>query len=165
MAITIKQLNSKINALGKRTAKWRDDVQIVLTQCAQLAFDFNNVDPCTRLVGVLKGADSKAIIHWIEAHMPAVWMKSEEKFRFNKSFEGQYDALALMADPWWELATKPKNISSSIDVLDSVRDLIKRMEREITAGKKAVEHKELVGDLKALAGRYAQAEVEAPATA
>lgn len=153
---TVRELNKKIDALGKRTAKWRDDVQLVLCQVAQQAFDGSNVDPATRLVKVLTGADAKAIIHWIEAHMPAVWVKAEEKFRFNKSFVGEYDAITLMSEAWWELATKPKNVSSSLDCLDAVRDLIKRLEREIAAGKKQVTHTEAIEGLKALCGSLAR---------
>lgn len=155
---TVRELNKKIDNLGKRTAKWRDDVQLVLCQVAQQAFDGSNVDPATRLVKVLTGADAKAIIHWIEAHMPAVWVKAEEKFRFNKSFVGEYDAITLMAEPWWELATKPKNVSSSLDCIDAVRDLIKRLEREVAAGKKEVTHQEAIVDLKAICGKLDRTE-------
>lgn len=159
MTLTVKQLNAKINALGKRTEKWRNDVQEVLTNCAAFAFEDSNVDPCTRLVDVLQGADAKAVIHWVEAHMPAVWVKAEGKFRFNKSFIGEYDPLVLLAEPWWELATKPKNVSSSFDVLDSVRNLITRIEREIASGKKTVTHGDMLASLKQLAGDAAQKEI------
>ena len=155
MSMTIKQLNAKINGIAKRTAKWRDDVQLILVGCAQHAFDNGNVDPCTRLVHAIKGADARAVIHWIEAHMPCVWVKAEDKFRLNKSFKGDYDALTLMAEPWWELATKPKEVSSSLDLLDSLRHFIKRMEKEaakeIDGQKITVEHAELLDTLKAIA--------------
>lgn len=151
----VKTLNRKIDGLGKRTAKWRDDVQLILVQCAQHAFDGNNVDPCTRLVKVLHGSDMTALIRWIEAHMPAVWMKAENKFRFNKSFNGEYDAITLMASPWWELAKKPKDVTSSLDMLESLRHFIKRMEkeaaREIDGKKITVEHADLLTKLAAIA--------------
>lgn len=159
MANDVKSLNKKIDALGKRTAKWRDDVQLVLCQVAQQAFDGSNVDPATRLVNVLTGADAKAIIHWIEAHMPAVWVKAEDKFRLNKSFVGEYDAILLMSEPWWELATKPKNVSSSLDCLDAVRDLIKRLEKEVAAGKKEIQHKEAITALKQVCGEIERSKV------
>lgn len=150
MSITLKQLNAQITSIGKKTAKWRDEVQLVLVGCAQHAFDGNNVDPCTRLVHALTGADSRAVIHWIEAHMPAVWVKAEEKFRLNKSFKGEYDAITLLAEPWWELATKPKNVSSSLDMLDALRSFIKRMEKEAES-KTEVAHVEILANLKTLA--------------
>lgn len=159
--ITLKQLNQKINGITKRTSKWRDDIQFILVGCAQHAFneEGQNVDPCTRLVKAVGGADVRALIHWIEAHLPAIWIKAEEKFRVNKSFKGAYDPVTLMAEPWWELAVKPKNVSSSIDVLDAVRDLVKRMQREVAAGKKTVAHKELIGELRALVGKVEMAEL------
>lgn len=160
MSMTLKQLNSRIAGLAKRNAKFNDDVQLVLVGCAQQAFDGSNVDPCTKLVNVLKGTDAKAIIHWIEAHMPAIWVKAEGKFRFNKSFVGEYDAITLMAEPWWELATKPAQVSSSFDVLESVRALIKKAKKEIESGKRTVEHASMIAQLEALAannGEFAKA--------
>lgn len=158
MAITIKQLNAKINAIAKTTAKWRDEVQLILVGCAQHAYDDGNVDPCTKLVHALTGADARAIIHWIEEHMPAVWVKAEDKFRFNKSHKGEYDAVVLMAEAWWELATMPKNVSSSLDCLDAVRQLVKRLEKEIASGTKTVAHAEIVAKLSALTNEVEFAE-------
>jgi hypothetical protein len=153
----LKKLNAKIVALGKKTSKWRDEVQETLVGCAWQAFNGDNVDPCTKLVKVLGGADARAIIKWIESHMPARWVKSENQFRVNKSFKGEYDALVLLAAPWWELATKTHNIDSSLDCLDAVRNLIKRIESEIKSGKKTVEHVEVLAELKAVAGKVEQA--------
>lgn len=149
--LTIKKLNAQIALVGKKTAKWRDDVQLCLVGCAQFAFDSNNVDPCTKLVKATAGADAKAIIHWMEQHMPCVWVKAENQFRFDKSFQGEYDAVVLMAEPWWVLATKPSEVSSSLDCLDAVRALVKRLTREVEAGKKTVGHTELIAKLAALA--------------
>lgn len=154
----ISKLNRKIDALGRKNAKFNDDVQLILVQCAYQAFEHSNVDPVTRLAKVLKGTDARAIIRWVEGHMPAIWIKAEVKFRFNKSFVGEYDALTLMAEPWWELATKVKNVSSSLDCLDAVRDLIKRLEREVAAGKKEVTHTEAIVALKAVCGGIERAE-------
>jgi hypothetical protein len=153
-----KELNRKIDSLGKKTAKWRDDVQIVLVQCVYHAITYKNVDPCTRLVGVMTGADMKAIIHWLENHAPVVWIKSEEKFRFNKSFVGEYDATSLLGDAWWIRAIKPRDVSSTLDCLDAIRSLIKRLEKEIEAGKREVVHPEAIEELKAVCGRIERAE-------
>ncbi len=167
MTMTVKQLNKKIDDLGKRTAKWRDDVQLILVGCAQHAFDDGNVDPATRLVKALTGADARALIHWIEAHMPAVWMKQENQFRFNKSFKGEYDAIALLGDAWWNLATKTKEVSSSLDMLDSLRAFIKRMEREaskeIDGVKISVEHAAVLDGLKKVANDIEYADKQARA--
>ena len=153
--ISIKALNAKISALAKRTAAWRNEVQLCLVGCAQHAFDHSNVDPCTKIVHALTGADAKALIFWIEEHMPAVWVKADNAFRFNKSFKGEYDAITLMAEAWWERATQPKDISSSLDVLEALRTFIKRMEKEaakeIDGKKMNVDHAELLDAVKALA--------------
>ena len=153
----LKELNKRIKAIASKTSKWRDDVQLALVGCAFHAFEHNNTDPATRLVKVLHGADATALIRWIEGHMPCIWVKSEEQFRFNKSFKGEYDAITLMAEPWWDLAKKAKDVSSTFDALEAVRNLIDRIEREIKAGKKTVEHADVLESLKAVAGKSAQA--------
>lgn len=152
----LKELNKRISSIGKKTAKWRDDVQLALVGCAYHAFEHGNLDPATRLVKVLHGADATALIRWIESHMPAVWVRSEEQFRLNKSFKGEYDAIVLMAEPWWELAKKAKSVSSVFDALEAVRHLIDRIEREIESGKKTVEHADVLKELKAVAGKAAK---------
>lgn len=154
MERNVKTLNKKIDALGKRTAKWRDEVQLVLVECAIFAFDDKNVDPCTRLVKALTGAESKALVRWIEGHMPAVWMSKEEKFRFNKSFNGVYDAITLMAEPWWHLVTKLKNVPSSIDALESFRQLIARLNKEVEKGEKTVENADFLAAMVAAANDW-----------
>jgi hypothetical protein len=156
----LRTLNAKIKSIAKKTASWRDDIQIALTGCAWHAIEHGNVEPCTRLVKAVEGADARAVIHWVEGHMPAVWDKKANAFRQNKTAikEGKftYDALTLMSEPWWELATKTKNISSSIDCLEAVRDLIKRLEREATKGEKTIEHIEVIDALKITAAKFGE---------
>jgi hypothetical protein len=161
--INAKTLNQRIAALGKRTTKWRNDVQSLLVSCAFHAFEHNNTDPLTNLVKVLHGADLVAVIHWAEKHCPAVWQKAETKFRFNKSFQGEFSEATLMEDPWYIRAVKAKEVASSLDMLESLRGFIKRMEKEVelevevevdgvkTKQKRTLEHAELLAKVKALA--------------
>lgn len=151
MSIELKKLNAQIKSIATKTAKWRDDVQLCLVGCAQHAFDNKNVDPAARLVHAVKGADATAVIRWIEAHMPAIWVQKEAKFRFNKSFNGEYDAIVLMSEAWWELAKKPHQVASTLDCLEVVRALVKRLEKEVKEGTKTVKHAELVAGLSKLA--------------
>lgn len=153
----LKQLNAKIKSLASRTKNWRNDVQLCLVGCAWQSFEEHNHDPATRLIAVLEGADLTAVIRWIEEHMPARWVKAENKFIGNKSFIGEYDALVLMSEPWWKLAKKAHDVSSTLDCLDQVRLLIARLEREIASGKRPVAHTSVIDDLKALAGHTERA--------
>lgn len=174
MALTIKQINGKIAHLTKSHAKFNDEVQVLLCSIAQYAYD-KNVDPATRLLIInpdekdvkkrqfrFDSVDNTVLIHWIEKHMPARWVASSASFAFNKSFEGEYDAVALMASPWWKKAVKPTNVSSSLDMLESLRSFIKRMEkeasREINGEKITVEHAEILTKLAVLANDAEYAE-------
>lgn len=147
-------LNKEIDALGKKTAKWRDDVQVVLVKCAAQAFVHNNADPFTRLIGVMAGADMKALIRWAEEYTPVIWMKTEGKFRINKSFNADHDPVVLLGKAWWDLATKAKNVSSTYDVLEVVQDLIKRAEKEVKGMKKTVQHADMIMELRKTVTAY-----------
>lgn len=160
MSIELRKLNAKITSLGKKTAKWRDDVQFCLIGCAQHAYDNSNVDPATRLVAAVTGADKTAIVKWVELHMPARWVQRDAAFKFNKSFAGEYDAVSLMSEPWWELATKEKNIRSTFDALVEVRALVKRLTNEL-AKTHTVKHSEILADLTNLANKVEYADKEA----
>lgn len=161
MSIELRKLNAKITSLGKKTAKWRDDVQFCLIGCAQHAYDNSNVDPATRLVAAVTGADKTAIVKWIELHMPARWVQRDAAFKFNKSFAGGYDAVSLMSEPWWELAIKEKNICSTFDALDAVRAMIKRLTNEMNVKGHTVKHAELLDALAATANKFEYTNKEA----
>lgn len=160
----VKTLMRRITALGSKTAKWREEVQTCLVGCIHTAIVLDsNIDPCIKIVSVLKGADVRAIIHYLEQYAPVIWSKSEETFKFNKSFKGEFDALFLAGHPWFDQAVTPKQVSSSIDCLEAVRDLVKRLEREVKSGKKIVTHVDAIDELKAVAGRMAMRDMKAKA--
>ena len=174
MSLTIKQINGKIASLTKSHAKFNDEVQVLLCSIAQYA-DEKNVDPATRLlipnpdekdankrVFRFDSVDNKILIHWIEKHMPARWVASSASFAFNKSFDGEYDAAALMSEPWYQKAVKPRQVSSSLDMLESLRSFIKRQEKEaarvIDGNPLSGEHAEIMDMLKAIANKVEYAE-------
>jgi len=152
MSVTIKQFNTRVGALTKNNTKFKNEVQELLCIAAQYAFDDKNVTPLTNLVmrdGDFRfdGIDNKTLIYWIESHMPARWDNKECKFRFNKSFQGVYDAIVLLAEPWWQKQVKPKEVVSSIDALTELRAFIRRMEKHAEKGV-SIEHVELLTTLK-----------------
>lgn len=157
--MNVAELNKKISRLEKHTAKWRDMVQEVAVGCAFQAFTHKNVDSATKLIHSLKGADINAVKTWLERYSPCRWNKELSGFKFNKSFSGEFDHAFLSANLWYELAKKPAQLSSVYDVLEVVRDLVKRAEKEIQLGKKTVQHADMIEDLKALAGKVAQRDI------
>ena len=176
MSLTIKQINGKIASLTKSHVKFNDEVQIILCSVAQFA-DEKNVDPATRLLISnpdekdakkrkfrFDSVDNAVLIHWIEKHMPARWVAASASSGFNKSFVGEYDAVTLMSSPWWKKAVKPTSVSSSLDMLDSLRSFIKRQEKEaarfIDGAPITVEHAEIMDMLKAIANKVEYAQVK-----
>lgn len=163
----LKTLNTRIQQLGKKTAKWRDDVQLVLVACAYHAIEGNNgagnADPFTQVIKVLEGADMRAVIKWAEMNAGVVWQRSEETFRINKAKRGsiEYDAITLMATPWWQLARKAREIESTLDCLEAVRHLVARLEKEAASGRKELIHAEAIVKLKEVCGSLERADVGA----
>lgn len=147
---TAKTLTRRINQLGKKTEAWRNEVQECLIGCCFQALEKdNNIDPCIQIVKQLRGSDLKAIMHWLERNAP-VRIKGGS-FVFNKSFEGYFDEEKLRADKWYESAIKPEQVPTSLDCMDAVRSLIKRLEREITKAERPIENAEIVAKLRLFA--------------
>lgn len=161
--IELKKLNSQIKAIATNKVKARDQIQIALVGVAQYAFDDKqpNLDPARNLVLACEGAyDIQALVAYIESHMPARWVKETQSFRLNKSFKGEYDAVALMADPWWVKAKKADSVESTFDMLEKVRALLKKAEREVKACKE-VKHADMIRELNAICGKFDRADTEA----
>lgn len=162
MAITIKQFNARVGSLTKSNTKFKNEVQELLCVAAQYAFDDKNVEPLTNLVmrdGAFRfdGIDNKTLIYWIEEHMPARWDNKELKFRYNKGFKGDYDAVTLSAEPWWKKQSKPAEVVSSIDALAEVRALIRKLEKQAEKGV-VLEHADVLTNLKTMANAIEYAE-------
>lgn len=161
IAVDLKSFNRRVGNLTKNNTVFKNEVQQLLCIAAQYAFsDDHNVAPFTNLLMSGKGfrfdgVDNKTLIHWIEAHAPARWDNKELRFRFNKSFKGEYDAVVLLSEPWWKKAAQPKDISSSLDMLEALRGFLKRMEKEaaveVDGKKRTIEHAEILRKLTVIA--------------
>lgn len=173
--MSVKQLNSAIASWGKRSAKVvKADAQTLLVECARHAFADKNVDPFTRMVNAAEGLDRKTLVGWIVKHAPATWVQETGAFKYNKAFEGDFDADVLAKASWWEKTAKVTEIAVEIDMLKMVRDFIKRAEKEAavevaqqvdgvtTTVKRKVQHAEILESLKALANsaEFAKGEAE-----
>lgn len=158
---TIATLNKRIDAIGKKTAAWREEIQSILVDASEHAFLHGNVDPFTRLIQVIKGADLKAVSKWIETHAPARWDGKENKYKTRK-IEAEYDREFLMGEKWYDRAQTPREIVSEFDVLKLVQDMLKKAEREVNATKniKTIHHKDLITEVQAAVGKYVKAQEE-----
>jgi len=170
MAMSIKQLNSAIASWGKRSAKViKTEAQSLLVECACHAFNDKNVDPFTRMVTAAEGLDRKTIVAWITKHAPATWVQETGSFKWNKSFKGEFDREFLTKQVWWEKTAKVTEIATEIDLLEMVRQFIKRAEKEAgveVAGKKReVKHAALLDAVKKIANDTEYADKATPATA
>lgn len=172
MTIDTKTLNKRIDALGTKTAKWRDDVQVVLCACASRAYDdaHRDVDGFTRLIHKLVGADMKAVVRWIVKNTPSNWEAKKDTpygvggFTFNKSFKDAQDPLELLGNPWWTHAQQPKDVPELFDLDAAILHLVKRMDQANTKGLPVYGHGPIAETLAKLA-KVHLAEVEMKAAA
>lgn len=139
-----KTLNKRIDALGKKTEHWRDEVQLVLVDCAARAFDdaHNDVDGFSRLVRKVVGSDMTTLIKWIETFTPAKWNPKKESpygegaFTLNKKFVGEFNGLKLAGEAWWAKAKRPEQVRSTVfNVDEAVAEFIKKMTYAAEHGK------------------------------
>ena len=156
----LAQLNRDIKSLAKRTARWRDAVQMCLVGASCCAFEDHNVTPATAIVAAVEGADRTTLIHWVEAHMPARWNAAEARFKGNKSFVGEYDAMTLMAEPWWAKTPKPEQIASSFDVAARLRAVLAGAEKAAAKDREVV-GAEALDAIRAIVARLSVTEAEA----
>ena len=142
MTIDAKTLNKRIDKLGEKTAKWRDDVQVVLTECATRAYDeaHKDVDGFTRLIHKLVGADMKAVVRWIVKNTPSNWEAKKDTpygvggFTYNKSFKDAQDPLELLGNAWWTNAQQPKDVPELFDLDAAILSIVKRIDQANTKG-------------------------------
>ena len=156
----LAKLNRDIKSLATRTAKWRDAVQLCLVGAACCAFEDHNTTPATAIVEAVEGADRATLIRWIEAHMPARWHAAEARFKGNKSFVGEYDAITLMSEPWWAKVPKLEQIASSFDVAARLRAVIAGAEKAAAKDREVI-GAEALDAVRALVARLSVAEAEA----
>jgi hypothetical protein len=172
MALSVKQLNTSINTWGASVKRVKVKGQELLVECACHAFADKNVDPFTNMVNAAESLDRKTMIAWIVKHAPATWVQEKGAFKWNKSFEGDFDRAALMAASWWAATPKTTEIKLEIDILEAVRSLVKRMEKEAALEvevdgvktKRVVKHQELLAAVTKLANDTEYADKSVVAT-
>jgi hypothetical protein len=155
-----KELLTTARGLATRNKNFNADLQALLVDAAEHAFSTaKNVEPLRQVI--LKGEefrfagiDNAVLIAWIEKYTPSRWNAKALKFH-HKKMEGEFDRDALMAAPWWKRAKAPKDVASTIDYLEMVRALVKRMEKEakiqVNGVAREVKHAELLTKLATIA--------------
>jgi hypothetical protein len=143
-----------IKSLGIKTAKWSAEVQAVLVECIRIAIECDsNIDPCIRLVATLdgSGAELKAIVKYLCTHAPVQVVNNA--LTFNKSFDGEFNAEYLNANPWNRRTAPAAKVLQELDVMEAFQAFITRMSKEVTLGQRNVVHAEALKELSALSGK------------
>jgi len=122
--LTIKQLNTKIRSVEKRSTTLRADIQVILINAAGHAYAHRDVSTFSRLFTSVKGADRTAMATWIREYGFALLQK-DGTFRLNKAehknadFVDGDDCVNYLTDnaPLWD-ATAPsaEDIVQNMDV-------------------------------------------------
>lgn len=126
----IKVLNRKIDALGKRNATVRDDIQALGLVCLHHVELHGDVTPLNRLYGVLIKTQHQAFAEWAFS-FGKVSKNSDKKtmeampLAFDKS--KKTDLEAAVAKPWFDFADdKAKATAKAFDFQQAVMSLLKK---------------------------------------
>ena len=136
-----KELNKKIDALGKRNATVEADIQTLGLECLTHLSHGNN-GPVNRLVGVLRRTQFQAFTEWVMAFGQGMRntdkaTKGAQPIVYDKSRTTDIDAAT--AKPWFMFADdKPTAIAKAFDFQAAVMQLIKK------AAQNGVDHTKLV---------------------
>jgi hypothetical protein len=157
---TMKDLLTTARGLATRNKNFNADLQALLVDAAEHAFSTaKNVEPIRQVILNGKefrftGIDNAVLIAWVEKYLPARWNAKALKFH-HKKMECAFDREFLMAQCWWKKAKRPNDVASSIDYLEMVRSLVKRMEKEarvqVNGAPREVKHAELLTKLATIA--------------
>lgn len=82
--LSLKELNTKIRAISRTTAKLRDDIQIVLCNAAAHAYVHGDVTPFSALFAATSGVNRKRIAKWVQSYGFAMLQK-DGTFKLNKT--------------------------------------------------------------------------------
>jgi len=142
MTLTVKQLNSKIDALGKMNAKVEATIQELGLACLAHCEEHGDTMPMNRLVNVLRRTQHQAFTEWALAF---------GKFKRNIDFNTKdaqplsydktrtTDVEAATAKPWFMFGdSKEDAIKKAFDFQAAVRALLKK------AAAAGIDHTKLV---------------------
>lgn len=147
--MTVKQLTSKIDALGKLNAKVEATIQELGIACLLQVEEHNNTDPLNRLWGVLRRTQHQAFMEWALAFgkvrkQPDVTKAETQAFAFDKT--KTTDIEAAEAKPWFMFGDdKVDAVKKAFDFQQAVKSLLKK------AAAAGYDHRKLV-EVAAIAG-------------
>lgn len=149
MTFTVKQLNAKIDALGKVNAKVEATIQELGVACLQHLDAHNDTMPLNRLFGVLRRTQHQAFMEWALAFgkvrkQTDLAKVETQAFAFDKSKET--DITGAEERPWFMFGDdKAEAVKKAFDFQAAVRSLIRK------AAAAGYDHRKLV-DVAAIAG-------------
>lgn len=126
----IKVLNKKIDALGKRNASVRDDIQALGLVCLEHVEKHGDVTPLNRLYNVLIKTQYQAFAEWAFSFGKVsknLDKKTKEALPLAYDKTKKTDIEAATAKPWFDFADdKAKATAKAFDFQAAVMSLIKK---------------------------------------
>lgn len=139
---TIKQLNAKIDALGKRLATAENDIQALGLECLEHLNAHGDTMPLNRLFGVLRRTQHQAFMEWALAFGKVNKNTNKltlETQAFSFAKDKTTDIEGATAKPWFMFADeKAEAVKKAFDFQVAVMQLIKK------AAAAGIDHSKLV---------------------
>jgi hypothetical protein len=143
MALTLKQINARIQSIGKSAQKLRDDIQEVAVSIIGHAFAHGDVTPAATLVKACgKSVDRQALVSYFEDMGCMIWNPKDEGFKVNKAArkDAEFDEQYVDSVKWYDYGRETRQLTSRFDWLARVESLLKQGEKKAAAGDVPIEH-------------------------
>lgn len=135
-----------IGSIGRASKKLTADIQETAVGCIEHAVIHGDITLCDQLVDAIgKGMRKASLRAWFETNGPMYLPKGKDKFAFDASRRGEWNAdreAALLATPW-EDAKPEEPVASVLDVSEAFDRFINRLAKQIKQDTITVENAEL----------------------
>ena len=150
--LTIKQLNTKITSVSKRSATLRMDIQSILVHAAGHAFQSRDVTSFSKLFNATSGMNRKLIAAWVAKYGFATLQK-DGTYKLNKKAHKEADFadgaevvtyLLENASDWWvaeeggEAIVKALDVAKRVEAISDSIDKAANDNRDVTVDADAI---------------------------
>lgn len=158
--LTHASFGDLIDKINKSTSERRSMIQDALEFAAYCAFADRNADPAIRLFAVVgRETNRQNMATWLAQNAPIGFKDGapffhEKKYKMIDRTKVEFEQDVADATPWYMLKTGASEINDTVDVLELIRHLVKKVEGQVKKGsKKNVHHADLLIELAAIANR------------
>lgn len=155
--LTHKSFTKVIDDINKGTTERRGQIHEALMFCAYCARADRNADPAIRLFAVVgRETNRQNMAQWLSQNAPIGFKDGVPFFHEKKAklYDDQslveFEASIQNATKWYMLKNETSEVKDTLDILELIRNAVKKGENAVKKGEKKIEHAELLAEVAAL---------------